>query len=497
MKLSTLSPVAVWRHFENICAMPHPSSHEKAVAEYIENFAQKHNLQHFKQECGNIVLKIKASQGCEGRHGIILQAHMDMVAVAQSGKAFDPIKDPITPVITKDGWVAADGTSLGADDGIGVAMILALIEDKQFEHGPLTAIFTVCEETSMAGAQSLPGEYLAGKYLINLDSEADTDIFVGCAGSCHLDIAIQTEHECIKAPQGDEIVLSLNLSALSGGHSGEDIYKKSANAVYLMARLIKETGIATKIISFKGGEARNSIPVSCSCTAMIKGKDEEAFKLEIDRIYRDLKEEYRLTDPHLDLTVQKICVKAPFEALTAPCAAQVLDFILSLKIGPLEFIDEKRHLVKSSCNLSLIDFDAQRHESFKLLLMPRFLHEEDCEAIVGAQLNVQNSPLRTKYFDKVSFSVSNRHGSWLSPSDNALIKALNEASQKVRGLPMQTSVIHGGLECGMFVKKAEPGLQIISIGANIEGLHSIAERVEIKSVQTMYEILKAAIGKLD
>lgn len=497
MKLSTLSPVAVWQHFENICAVPHPSSHEQAVAEYIKNFAIERKLEYMEQECGNIVLKIPATEGCEGRNTVILQAHTDMVAVAEPGKAFDPLKDPITPIITEDGWVRADGTSLGADDGMGVAMILALIDEPNLEHGPLTAVFTVCEETSMLGAQSLPGECLQGQYLINLDSEKDQDIFVGCAGSCYVDIALEIQKDGIMKPEDDEVLIGLKLSQLSGGHSGEDIYKKGGNAIYLMARLLQETGIKTRILDFKGGEAPNSIPASCSCSVMIRGKDEEAFHREIDRVIKDLKDEYRATDPNLDLICQKQVVSGPFKALTALSTSQILDFISGLKIGPLEFVDEARHLVKSSCNLSLVNFDAQEHDEFKLLMMPRFLEEKDCEAIIGAQLNVQNSPLRTKYFDKVSYSVSNRHGSWLSPSENALISALSEESQRVRGVPMSTSVIHGGLECGMFVKKGGPQLQLISIGANIEALHSVAERVEIKSVQTMYEILKAAIGKLD
>ena len=497
MEIKDLAPQAVFAHFENFCHIPHPSGHERGMAKYLITFAQQHKLEFELEDCGNVIIKKKASAGRENSPVVILQAHIDMVPVVRDGFTYDFVKDPITPIIREDGsaeakaellkrcdgaYICADNTTLGADDGIGAALILSILEDDSLVHGPLTAIFTVEEESTMKGAQNLDPSYLEGDYLINLDSEEHGELFVGCAGSINTNITFIPE--MVKVV--DCAPIMLNLSGLSGGHSGSDIHLNRGNAIDIMCGLLAEVADTTDFFvqKFHGGEIRNSIPSSAyvELAVPLNSLDEfkEAARTAMVR-YQDL---YADTDPDMHLILGK-CPLQPM-ALSYTSSQNLLSFLRALPNGVLRMSSTYLGVVETSCNLSTVRTKA---DALNISLLPRSLSDYGLDDVID-KIDCICSLL-----DNVEVGFTGRSFGWTSPVDTPLIALLRQQYQQKCGIDPKITSLHAGLECGYFAN-ANPNLKMISLGPTVISPHSPDECVSIKHTQEVYEILKDTLAQL-
>ena len=487
MDLSTLTPAPLWRHFLNLCALPHPSGHEEQVAAYLLTFAKEKGLEAHQEACGNVIILKDASEGYEKSPRVILQAHMDMVPVAAPGVKHDFLRDPIHPVLHEDGTVTAQGTTLGADDGIGIATMLALLEDESLEHGPLTCIFTVEEETTMKGATGLDPRWLKGDYLINLDSEDTGLIFVGCAGSCDIHMTYRPAFE--ELPLGAR-ALTLNLTGLKGGHSGTDIHKGHGNAIVLLSSLLSELNAryALNLVTFSGGQAVNSIPASATATVVVDTLKANAFKQDLLLFFEKVRAAHQEQDPGMRLEITE--AKVPLKGMSSASLEELTALVDSFSLGALAYSAVDASIVQDSCNLGLI---STVKDEVHLTLMPRSLDKDSLPRLVALQTD--NAVCRA-LGDKLSFTCTPPHGAWLSPSDNALIRTLKQHWQEITGTPLTVTVLHAGLECGFFVEKGPASLQLISIGATIAYPHSPDERLDSRGAAQILALMQRTLAHL-
>lgn len=478
-----LEPKAIWSYFADFCSIPHPSGHEKGIADYLCEFAKKHGLEYEVENCGNVIIKKPAAAGCENKDTVILQAHIDMVPVAADGVNHDFLTDPITPIVKDDGFVYADGTTLGADDGIGACTILAVLEDDTIQHGPLVAVFTVEEESSMKGALQISPDVLQqGKYLINLDSEEDDFLFVACAGSADINLRYTSKRIDVE----DAAAFTVTLSGLRGGHSGTDIEKGRANAAEVLSAILLDVSDSTCdlfLSDFTAGHVRNSIASTAAVTVKVPNDRADAFIAAVNAscdFYRDF---YKHTDPQMRIEITPTSCAQAF-GLTD--TQTFLSLVRALPLGPARPWDINPAIVETSVNLGLVSSD---ETGLCLCLMPRSLKESGLDDII-AKLSSFCSLI-----DNLDMEIDNRHPCWESPSDNALIACLKKNYKDITGKDMIVTALHAGLECAMFAAKA-PDLQLVSLGATINSPHSPSERVSVQGTQNVYEAVKRTLSQL-
>ena len=483
MALNNLKPQALWQHFENICSIPHPSGYEAKIAQYLIDFAKEHNLECIKDDVGNVIIQRKAAPGFESKKHIILQAHIDMVPLAAKGFLHNFKEDPIKPSIDGD-FVKADRTTLGADDGIGVATILALLEDKDLKCGPLRAIFTVEEETSMKGASNLDSKYLDGDYLINLDSEETYNLYVGCQGSCDLVYTFNTE----KISTENCTALNLVAANFTGGHSGAEIHCGRANAAVTLAQVLNEltSDFDLFIQNFTSGTLRNAIASEARCTVLIPNETVKAFKDAINTIFLRYKEVYKASDPNMSLDVTEQD-NASNKALSYAESISLLSLMLALPLGALRMSSVDSTVTETSNSLGIVEsFD----DCIKLYTMARSLNDVSLDCLIARIEGICNQ------YENVDISVENRHACWLSPDKNELIDKLKENFYDVTKHEMKVTVMPAGLECAMFAQNAKSSLQLVSIGALVIGAHTPSERVCIKDVESIYKTVFRTLNAL-
>lgn len=480
--ISSLEPSRVFAHFLKICSIPHPSGHLDGMADYLLSFAAEHKLQAVKDECGNVIIDKPATAGKEHSPLVILQAHQDMVPVAVHGKKHDFKTDPITPVIKADGFMYADGTTLGADDGIGMAYALSVLEDPTLSHGPLRAIFTVDEETSMKGAAGLDPKYLQGTYLINLDSEDTGFAFVAAAGSQDVVIKFagsREKHEDLKA-------VRLDLQGLTGGHSGTDIHIGRASAIRVMAGMLAELTEETDFLylqNLKSGFVRNAIASSASFEVAVPAEDMADFKQACLLCFEKFRELYRDTDPNMQL---KLTECEAGEVFSFEYSMELIALLLNVPHGEVRRFQKDPSIVETSSNLGLVSTEG---DTVTIVLLLRSLNSFALDELTR----------RVEFLcflnDKCDLSAPHCEPCWESPSDNELIARLKDNYHAVTGSELKISAIHAGLETATFSQK-NPQLQLVSIGPTVQHPHSPSERVSIEGVGVMYETLRRTLGQL-
>ncbi len=484
--LLKLAPEAVFRHFDAITKIPHPSSHEEKIAEYIINFAKEHSLQYVKDAVGNVIVYKEASLDKKDAPPVILQGHMDMVPMATTGYNFNFLTDSIETYI-ENGFIHAKNTTLGADDGIAIAIILALFEDTSLTCGPLCAIFTVEEETTMKGAANLEAKYLKGKYLINIDSEEDGFLYVNCAGSldCNITLPLQNTNKEFDS------ALKLSLLGLHGGHSGADIHIGFANAIKVMTSLCQHTLIDSSfelsLRDFNSGTLRNAIPSSATLSINIHKKDETAIIDNLKKQWTRQQALYQDTDADMQLHIEP-CDEENVEnhkGYSKESFANLLNLIYALPSGVLRMSKRFEGIVESSNNVSIISLDAQ---GAQLKLMPRSLNYEWL-----LEQKTMLSQIATAFNSQVAFA--NLHEPWESPCDNHLIDVLKQSYKEVCHKEFVISAMHGGVECAAFAK-LNKNLELISLGPTIFNPHSPAERVHIEGVKELYLTLRRTLAML-
>ncbi|MBR4995084.1 MAG: aminoacyl-histidine dipeptidase [Alistipes sp.] len=471
--LSSLNPALVWKHFAEICNIPHPSHSEERIRQYVVDFAVANGIEHKVDDAGNVYMCKAATAGMEDRKGIVLQAHVDMVPQKNNDKEFDFINDPIEAYIDGE-WVTANGTTLGADNGIGVAAILAIFEDDTIVHGPIEALFTATEETGMDGAFGLKEGLLQGDILLNLDSETEGELYVGCAGG--LDVSAEMPYEAVAAPQEGYKALELSVKGCKGGHSGIQIICQRANANKLLFRLLYalNESLELKLATVDGGGLRNAIPRESVAVVMVKEADVESVKSIAAEYEKLFVAEFTGIEDSISVSVADAAAPATVMA----CCCKLIKSIIACPDGVYKMSMEMEGLVQTSNNMARVVADGQ---SIKVQCLTRSSIRSEKEAL-GYSIK---SALELGGFSVV---LSGSYDGWAPNMASPILKAMLESYEALYGKQPAVMAIHAGLECGIIGGKY-PNLDMISFGPTICYPHSPDEKVEIASVGKFYDFL--------
>ena len=474
--IQELQPASLWGYFHELTQIPRPSNHEEKIRDFVENFGKSLNLETLRDAAGNIIIRKPATPGMEERQGVILQGHLDMVPQKNNDKTHDFEKDPIETLIDGE-WVKANGTTLGADNGIGVAAILALLASKEIAHGPIEGLFTATEETGMDGANGLEAGILQGDILINLDSEDEGELYVGCAGG--EDVAVKFDYKPRKAPKNSSGV-NLSITGLKGGHSGIDIPLGRGNANKIFFRILNEAAckLGVRLSSINGGSLRNAIPREAFGLVTVKNKKIADFVALVDQITGIMKKELAVTEPDLTVTIEP--VDCPQMVIDKNTQSRLTRAILATPHGVIRMSDTMPGLVETSTNLAIVKSDEKKKVIRIACLMRSSV--DSAKEILGARMWALFSLAGAK----VKFSGA--YPGWKPNMDSPILKTMQEVYHNKYGKIPEIKAIHAGLECGILGGKY-PHWDMISCGPTIHHPHSPSEKVNIPTVGKFWEFL--------
>ena len=479
MSIKALQPQALWSHFADLNAVPRPSKQEERVRQFVKGFGESLGLTTTVDEVGNVLILKPATPGREERPTILLQGHIDMVHQKNADTNFDFNTEGIRMLINGD-WVEADGTTLGADNGIGVAAIMAVLSDKgTISHPPLEALFTIDEETGMTGAIGLKHGVLKAKYMLNLDTEDDRELTIGCAGG--IDVTAHGTYQTESAPAGGK-GLRLTVRGLSGGHSGMDIIKGLGNANKLLTRLLLSAEAnGFSLGKFDGGGLRNAIPREAFAELIVD--DISAFEKAIASAKTIIEAEYSVTDPNLEIVVEP--VDAPSKVLSATFQKQILRALQATPNGIWRMSPDVEGLVQTSNNLARVLVSDGK---FEVLCLTR--------SSVDTEKYDEVASIRS-VFELIGAEISTdgTYPGWTPLPQSTLLTTMRDLYVKRFNEEPHVNACHAGLECGIIGEK-NPGMEMISFGPNITGAHSPDERVQISSVQKFWGYFVEALGAL-
>ena len=467
--LTALKPTLVWKHFAAIARIPRPSGHEERIRAYVMEVARSLGLECREDEAHNVYVSKPATPGMERRKGVVLQAHLDMVPQKNNDKTFDFENDPIDAYVDGD-WVTADGTTLGADNGIGAAAILAVLEDTTLVHGPLEALFTATEETGMDGAFGLKAGVLQGEILLNLDSESEGELYVGCAGGLDANIALDYATE--PAPAGCK-AYALHVKGLKGGHSGIQIVAQRANANKLLFRLLNRIG-GLALASVDGGGLRNAIPREAVATVVVA--DGGAFEQAVAAYEKTVQAEYAGVEDAIRIYAEPCAM--PAEVIASEAAARLIKAVVACPDGVVRMSEAMPGLVETSTNLARVVSDGAQVRMQCLLRSSVNSAKEALGEAITAVMDLAGA--RTE--------LSGAYNGWNPDMASPILKAMTASYEALYGKKPLVTAIHAGLECGIIGSKY-PNLDMISFGPTICYPHSPDEKVEIASVAKFYDFL--------
>ena len=472
-EITTLQPELLWKWFDQICTIPHPSHHEDTLANFIVNWAKEKHFFAERDEAGNVLIRKPATVGMENRTPVVLQAHLDMVPQANEGNPHDFTKDPIRPYIDGD-WVKAKGTTLGSDNGIGLASTLAVLESDNIAHPPLEVLLTMTEETGMDGALHLRRNWLQSDILINTDTEEVGEIYIGCAGgiNANLSIPIQWENNTF------EQSIQLTLKGLRGGHSGCDIHTGRANAIKVMARVLAKLSQNTspfQLAEIRGGSIRNAIPREAVAILVFNGEP-HAFESEVEKLNILLKEELFIAEPNLKLFLES--AEKPQSIFTLESTEKVIHLLNALPNGVIRNSDVIKNVVESSLSIGVLKTEER---SVKGTILIRSLIESGKDYVTELLTSVANLAGA-----KTEFSAP--YPGWKPVNDSSILNLTQKHYAAVLGKQPDIKVIHAGLECGL-LKEHYPNIEMISLGPTIRNAHSPDEKVQISTVTTYWNVL--------
>ncbi|MGQ8338204.1 aminoacyl-histidine dipeptidase [Sunxiuqinia sp. A32] len=473
--LEKLQPQPLWNYFEDICQVPRPSKKEEKIIAFLLDFAKKNNLEAKKDEIGNVLILKPATHGKENTPTVILQSHIDMVCEKNSDKVFNFEKDAIVPIIDGD-WVRADGTTLGSDDGIGMAAQMAVLTANDLSHGPIECLFTVDEETGLSGAFALQSDFMSGKILINLDSEDEGELFIGCAGG--IDTIGNLEVVKEKTP-GNSYAIKIMVRGLLGGHSGDDINKGRGNANKILARFLWNAvrNYGVRIADFNGGNLRNAIAREASAVVIVPAVQKDQLISEINNFSDVVEFEYERTEPNLVVDFSSTIM--PKRVMTQASQENFLNVLYACPHGVLEMSTRMKDMVETSTNLASVKFIAE--EQVQIVTSQR--SELDSRKYLASEM------VRS-VFEMGSATVKNSDGypGWTPNPDSKILKIAVDSYKKLFDTKPIVRSIHAGLECGLFLEKY-PDLDMVSIGPTIRNAHSPDERIQIKTVEKFWRHL--------
>lgn len=478
--LENLKPANVWKFFGEIMNIPRPSKHEGQMTEYLCRFGSERGLETLRDELGNVLIRKAATKGYENAPMVCLQSHTDMVCEKNSDKTFDFLKDPIQPVLDGE-WLTADGTTLGADDGIGVATALAILDADDIEHGPLEALFTVDEETGLTGAGGLSTEWLKSEILLNFDDEDEGEYCIGCAGG--IDTLADFEYSTTPSVP-DTKAFRISVSGLKGGHSGDDINKGLACANKLLNRILWEAtySLNMRLAHIDGGNLRNAIAREAYAIVTVPASNATKLTDLIEKQGKHMQFEFRSTEPGLSVTAESATM--PDTVLEQSCQERLVNLIHACAHGVLAMSREIPNFVETSTNLASIKMDDKKI----YITTSQRSSVESAKAAAAQKLEAT--------FRLAGCNVKHGDGypGWTPNPESHILKTGVEVYRKMYGKEPTVRAIHAGLECGLIGEKY-PKMDMISYGPTLRGVHSPDERIEIKTVEMFWnqtlEILKA------
>lgn len=473
--MKTLQPKAVWQFFHEITQIPRPSKKEERIIAYLKNFGESHNLVTKMDKTGNVLICKPATQGYGGKATTILQAHMDMVCEKNSDTVFNFETDPIQTYIDGD-WVKAHGTTLGGDNGIGMAIMLAILASKDLQHPALECLFTVDEETGLTGAFALDNKLLTGKVLINLDSEDDGIIFIGCAGG--IDTTVTMNYKPEKTPN-NYFAFTVSVKGLTGGHSGDDIEKGRGNANKILNRFLwtlnKQTDL--RLASFNGGNLRNAIPREATATALVPWTEKENVRVLFNHFISNLETEISDVEPSMNLSLESENI--PETIIDKKTSDALLNALYACAHGVITMSRDMKGLVETSTNLASVKM---KEDNSILITTSQRSSVESSKYDIMQQVE--------SVFNLCGATVTHGDGypGWKPNLKSDILKTAQTSYKKLFGVEPEIRAIHAGLECGLFLEKY-PYLDMISIGPQMYGVHSPDERLSISSTQKCWDWL--------
>ena len=479
-EIANLKPEAIWRNFDALTQVPRPSGHLEKVQQFLLDWAKEHQVDAFLDPAGNIVMRKPATPGYENRKGVLLQAHMDMVPQKSPESTHNFETDPIETYI-EDGWVHARGTTLGSDDGIGVAAIMGVMESADLKHGPVEALITRDEETGMYGANDLPEGELHSDILMNLDSELWGKFVIGSAGG--IDVTSSLEYKPVANDQ--QKAVRVTLKGLRGGHSGLEINEGRANANKEMVRLVRkaiaETG--ARLASWHGGNMRNAIPFKAEVVLALAADQVEPLKKFVEKQRTAIEDEYRGIEKNVEFFVED--AENPTELVPQEIQDNLVDAIYACHNGVVRMIPSYPNVVETSSNLAIIDIEAGKAVIQILARSSR----EDMKEYVATTLE--------SCFDmagmKTEFSGS--YGGWDPNPDSEILNLLKKVYKEQSGKEAIVQADHAGLECSVILSKY-PGMDVVSLGPTLLSPHTTSERFKIDTAEPFWQLLTAALEQV-
>jgi dipeptidase D len=479
-EIKNLKPSAVWNHFSNLCAIPHTSGNEQEVADYVKNIGKTLGLEVKTDTTGNVLISKKGSRGKENANSVVLQCHLDMVPQKNSGTIHDFYLNPILPFIDGE-WVKAKGTTLGADNGLGVSIALAILESN-LPFGPIESLFTIDEETGMTGAMALAPDFFKSKLMINLDTEQEGELVIGCAGGVDLSATINLPYEKVSSSRS---AFNVVVKGLRGGHSGLDINLGRANAIKLMNRYLF-TAIEKfdiRICGFQGGSARNAIPREAFATFVIPSVYQDDLYSFTRGFEKTLRSEHLLTDP--DIRIELSATDLPSEVISAAGQDNFLKAIYACPNGVFNMNYKVPGVVETSGNLAIIDC---KENAAKIHCLLRSSVESEKE-------DLSNAVLSALSLGEAHVELSGGYPGWEPDPDSSLLKTMKSVYSSLYGKAPEVIVVHAGLECGIIGSKY-PGLDMVSCGPTIKFPHSPEEKAHIGSVGRFWDYLIEVLKRI-
>ncbi|KGN68727.1 aminoacyl-histidine dipeptidase [Porphyromonas gulae] len=475
MNITDLKPTKVWKFFHEITQVPRPSKKEEKILAYLVKFAEDRNLKYRTDEVGNLVIEKPATPGYEHLETVILQSHMDMVCEKNADKIHDFENDPIRTIIDGE-WLRADGTTLGADNGIGCAAELAILDSDDIEHGPIECLFTMDEETGMTGAMNLKPGFFNGKILLNLDSEDEGELFIGCAGG----MGTMAEFAYEKRETTDDyLYFEVKVSGLKGGHSGGEIHIGLGNANKILTRYLYalERELDWKLCSFQGGNLHNAIPREAHAVIGLKADQKERARVILNELAAAVEDELKRVDPGVKLEMKS--VEKPAYRIDCDTKRRLVRALYACPHGVYGMSHDIEGLVETSSNLASV----KMKEDDKI-----YVETSQRSSTSSLISDIANTVASVFELAGAKISFRDPYPGWKPNPDSPILKAASESYERVFGRKPAVKAIHAGLECGLFLDKY-PYLDMVSFGPTLRDVHSPVEKIEIKTVQLWWDHL--------
>lgn len=478
--ITELSPKLVWQWFDKICSIPHPSHHEQALADFIIQWAKQKQFWVEQDAAGNILIRKAATAGMENHQPVALQAHLDMVPQANKNTAHNFLTDPIVPYVDGE-WVKATGTTLGADNGIGMASCLAVLDSNDIAHPPLEVLLTASEETGMVGALGLQPNWLQSEVMINTDTEDEGEIYIGCAGGEDVDIRFPVQWQELRK---NEVAVHIALTGLKGGHSGAEIHLNRGNAIKLLAKTLEKAlaKVSFRLADISGGSVRNAIPREAFATVLLSSASVEKFKQVWQLLSQQLIEALSHAEKQINFALEEATAE---QGLSERQSQILLDLINALPNGVIRFSDVLPDVVETSISLGVLETKA---EQIKLTLLARSLNDHGQDDVVSLVRSVCRLADAEVVF-------SGRYPGWEPQADANIVKRTKTLYDRILGKESVIKVIHAGLECGL-INKVYPNMEMVSIGPTILGAHSSDERCHIPAVAVYWQLLTELLATM-